>query len=488
MNKSTNAKRLTIIMTAIVVAILYTLSTYLIITLFNIDNNSLSGNSQTADRSELNTSTENSFTAASDIMSTVDGVSSYSSSTDSSSAFESSTVTPSSSVSSSSSSVISSSSGNTDVPIEKSFASAMWFSYSEDMNFKGLTQQQVKSKIDKMFDNAVNLGNDAVICQVRPFADAYYKSDLFPWSSYITGTQGKNPEYDPMAYMIEAAHKRNLQFHAWLNPYRISTSTNDPNKLSDDHIAKKWWNDSQKKRNILIWENGIYFNPTRPECQKLIIDGVKEILNNYDVDGIHIDDYFYPTDDADFDKVEYDKYKANGGSLNQADWRRQNVSTVVQGIWREVHKHSGKVFGISPSYHISKNGTDDNYTKKFADLKMWMNTKGYIDYIVPQIYFGYEHSYSKAQYTNCLNTWIDMPRLSNVKLYIGLGAYKIGLAADGGSDEWATDNDILAKQALDAYNKKCDGVFIFNYSTLYADSALAKAQLNNLRDVLKSIK
>lgn len=365
--------------------------------------------------------------------------------------------------------------------VKKNFTSAMWYSYGSDMNFKNLTQQQFKNKIDKMFDDAVNLGNDAVICQVRPFADAYYKSNLFPWSSYITGTQGKNPGYDPMAYMIEAAHKRGLQFHAWLNPYRISTSTNNPNNLSSDHIARKWWNNESTKRRVLVSGNGLYFNPTIPECQKLIIDGVREIVNNYNVDGIHIDDYFYPTTDLEFDSVEYNKYKSDGGNLSQANWRRANVSSLVQGMYQATHSKSGVVFGVSPSYDF-----DVNYNEQYADLKHWMSTAGYIDYIVPQIYFGYNHSNSKARYTNCLNTWVSTPKLSSVKLYIGLGAYKIGYATDGGSNEWTTDKELLAKQAIDAKVTGADGIFIFNYSTLYANTNLATAQRENLKKALKS--
>ncbi len=374
------------------------------------------------------------------------------------------------------------SSGTVTPPVtNKTFTSAMWYSYGSDMNFKNLTEQQFKNKINTMFDDAVDLGNDAVICQVRPFADAYYQSSLFPWSSYITGTQGKNPGYDPMAYMIEAAHKRGLQFHAWLNPYRISTSTTNPNNLSSDHIARKWWNDESTKRRVLATDKGLYFNPTIPECQKLIIDGVREIVNNYNVDGIHIDDYFYPTTDADFDRIEYNKYKSDGGNLSQAQWRRANVSTLVQGMYQATHSKSGVVFGVSPSYDF-----DVNYNEQYADLKHWMSTAGYIDYIVPQIYFGYNHSNSKAKYTNCLNTWVSTPKLSSVKLYIGLGAYKIGYKDDGKSDEWATDKELLAKQAIDAKSMGANGIFIFNYSTLYANTDLARAQRENLKKALKS--
>ncbi len=379
-------------------------------------------------------------------------------------------------------------------PENEPFKSAMWFSYTEDLNFKGdYSFSTFKDKIDKMFDSAVALGNDAVICQVRPFADSYYPSEIFPWSGCLTGTQGLSPGYDPLAYMIKAAKERNLQFHAWLNPYRISISTNDPNTLAENHIARIWWNDPTKKRNVLALGDvedgkvGLYFNPTVLECRQLIISGIKEILDNYDVDGIHIDDYFYPTVKPEFDSVEYQQYKSSVqfNALSLDDWRRANVNALVQGIYTEVHKHQGVVFGVSPSYHISTDGTDLNYSEQYADLAKWMSNKGYIDYIVPQLYFGYEHSYEPARYGVSLETWASMPRHSSVKLYIGLGAYKIGLSSDGGSDEWSRDTSILANQAVDAFGKNCSGVVIFNYSSLFTDSDLAKENIKNLTEVLK---
>ena len=488
-------------MIAIITAILYSVSTYFIITVINKDDSSNNIISQTVNISSDSYSTVSSSQygslISSSVMSTENGtMSSADSSLNQSdvSSDESSVIGSTSNGSTSNgstSSITSNSSSQTQIPANKSFSSAMWFSFGEDMNFKGLNEQQSKLKVDKMFDNAVYLGNDAVICQIRPFADAYYKSSIFPWSVYLTGTQGKDPGYDPMKYLIEAAHKRGLQFHAWLNPYRISTSTNDPNTLSSDHIARKWWNDPTKKRNVLVWGNGIYFNPTVTECQQLIISGVAEILENYNVDGIHIDDYFYPTDDTEFDKEEYLAYQLTASKpLSQADWRRQNVNTLVQGIWREVHKHNGITFGISPSYHISSNGTDDNYTKKFADLAKWMNTSGYIDYIAPQIYFGYTHS--SADFTKVLNNWLSIKRRIDIKIYIGLAAYKIGKLDETykptPNTEWQTETDILAKQTLEAHSKKCDGVYIFNYSKLFAETNLAKTQLSNLKEVLKSIK
>ena len=215
-------------MIAIITAILYSVSTYFIITVINKDDSSNNIISQTVNISSDSYSTVSSSQygslISSSVMSTENGtMSSADSSLNQSdvSSDESSVIVSTSN--GSTSSITSNSSSQTQIPANKSFSSAMWFSFGEDMNFKGLNEQQSKLKLDKMFDNAVYLGNDAVICQIRPFADAYYKSSIFPWSVYLTGTQGKDPGYDPMKYLIEAAHKRGLQFHAWLNPYRIST-------------------------------------------------------------------------------------------------------------------------------------------------------------------------------------------------------------------------------------------------------------------------
>ena len=151
-----------------------------------------------------------------------------------------------------------------------------------------------------------------------------------------------------------------------------------------------------------------------------------------------------------------------------------------------MHKHRGVVFGISPSYHISTNKTDKNYTDLYADIAKWMSSDGFIDYIAPQIYFGYEHS--SADYAKILKRWLSIPRKSSVKLYIGLAAYKIDPSESYTTNEWQTVPDILARQTVDAYNSKCDGVFIFNYSPLFSSKGLAEQERDSLSKTLNTIK
>lgn len=381
-------------------------------------------------------------------------------------------------------------SSGTETPDNKAFTSAIWYSF-EDLNFVGYSTADFKTAIDKMFDDAFELGCDAVIVQVRPFADALYYSSYFPHSSVLSGTQGVDPGYDALDYMVKAAHKRGLQIHAWLNPYRVTLWTDDYNSLSDDHIVKKWMTDDNEAndRNILKWDSRLYFNPAVSEVHELILNGVREIVEKYDVDGIHIDDYFYPSTTPvgdEFDKPEYDKYAANGGKLSLDDWRRNNVSTLVSGVYRTVKSIDSSVgFGVSPSYNISKDGSDDNYQKKYADLKKWMSTSGYIDYIAPQLYFGYNYPKTEITYDYLLDLWMSMPRHKSVKIHIGLAAYKIGDAdADLSSGEWIVDEDILARQTVDAQNAGCDGIMIFNYSTIMTEDRLTTAQRENLKEVL----
>ncbi len=511
-------KRATVILIALAVAITYALAMVGCIMLVNNDRNgTLSANNSSYASSEHNQVTESTNNVISTPYASSDTTSLNSSNTDvtssdlvssdspsnvssgnssvTSSDVTTSDVTSTETTSSSTSSVTSSeqtSSDNTSlstptVTPKQSFTSAIWYSYYE-LDFRNDTEASFKQKINKMFDDAKTLGCDAVIVQVRPFADALYYSEYFPMSVYMTGTQGKDPGYDPLKYMVTAAHNRNLQIHAWLNPYRISATSTNVNSLAANHPARKWYNsgDSGKMRNVLTYKNGIYFNPSSIDVQRLIIDGVREIVQNYDVDGIHFDDYFYPYTnavDSDFDKPEY---LASGTSLSLDDWRRANVNALISGVYSAIKAIDKNVqFGISPSYHISQNGTDDNYKIKYADIAKWMNSNGFIDYIAPQIYFGYDHPI--ADYTTVINRWLSIKRKSNVKLYIGLAAYKID-TEDANTTEWKTDDDILARQTLDAKSKNCDGVFIFSYTEITSTDSLTQAQYNNLKQALKSIK
>lgn len=512
MKSYSKLKRATILLIALTFSIIYTIAITLCTILIRNNSTILSGSissqnestysdvsSHNSANSDTTSSTDSSnsshlvssYLSSSEITSS-DISSSHIISSDTGSSKDSSISSTSSEFNSSAVSITTSSIGSNSsnqivTPQNKSFSSAIWYSYI-DFDFKGCSKAVFEQRINKMFDDAVNLGCDAVICHVRPFADSLYYSQFFPMSHILSGTQGVDPGYDALEYMVKAAHKRSLEIHAWLNPYRITSNSTDINTLSKNHPAYKWRNDSvtSNDRYVLSWGDKLYLNPAELEVQKLIIDGAREIAQNYDVDGIHIDDYFYPTTDTNFDKIEYQKYTSDGGKLSLGDWRRNNVNSLVSGLYKAIKTINRDIeFGVSPSYHISNNQTDLNYKESYADLKKWMTNSGYIDYIAPQIYFGYNHP--TAAYTKILNLWLSIPRLKNIDIFIGLAAYKIG-TVDANTIEWQTQKDILAQQTLDAKAKGCNGVFIFAYSDIMKNNNLTNSQRQNLIDAIKKCK
>ncbi len=186
----------------------------------------------------------------------------------------------------------------------------IWISYGElSTAFEG----NFKNEIAVMFDNIKGLGLNTVFVHTRAFCDAFYPSKLFPWSAYITGTEGVSPGFDPLKIMIDEAKKRGLEIHAWLNPYRVSYKTEDVSTLANSSYVKQYMAKNPNSTFAVAYDGGLYLNPANPDAEKLIIDGVKEILDAYDVDGIHFDDYFYPTMDESFDQTDYSAYiNANG--------------------------------------------------------------------------------------------------------------------------------------------------------------------------------
>lgn len=289
----------------------------------------------------------------------------------------------------------------------------------------------------KLLDELKQTGINAVFVQVRPTSDSFFPSEYFPWSHWLTGEQGKAPSdgYDPLKFMIEEAHKRNLEFHAWINPYRISMHDN-PDLLAANHPARlhpDW-----------VVKNGgkMYFNPAVPEAQEYIIAGVREIVDQYDVDGIHMDDYFYPYPGSEpfDDSKQFSDYKNGGGTLSLADWRRDNVNRIVEGLHTAIKSAKGYVkFGISPFGIWRNKGTDptgsdtnglQNYDDLYADTRTWMKN-GWVDYLAPQIYWHFGNP--AAAYEKLIDWWTKEINGENdnsgkhpVQLYIGQAAYRVG--------------------------------------------------------------
>lgn len=386
---------------------------------------------------------------------------------------------------------------------------AIWISYidySETLGQKN--ESQFRSSFKTICQNCKDFGLNTIICQVRAFGDAFYPSEYFAWSRNVAGI-GKNPGYDPLKIMVEIAHSYGLSFHAWLNPYRAYLDS-EVASVPSTATFKKWYNDSTKNGKYIIkFSNRWYFNPGEPEVRKLILNGVKEIINNYDVDGIHFDDYFYPQGiSASFDSAAYSSY---GGGKTLANWRQENVTTLVKSVYDAIKaKNKNIIFGISPQGNI-----DNNMNVQYADVKLWCANNGYIDYICPQIYYSYKSE--SLNFSTSLSQWNKLVTASNVELMVGLAPYRIGgvdtwacinnshteSTANCGKYAWQTkdaaNSNILAKQCTDSLSlKKCGGVFLYTYQSVfnidkyfsasgYASNAVsqAKTEMANLKNALK---
>lgn len=251
---------------------------------------------------------------------------------------------------------------------------AFWFSYYDYDNYRDKYKKRTASNFRTYFTGVVkkekSLGMNRVIVQVRPFGDAIYKSKYFPWSKYISGKQGKNPGFDPLKIMVDVAHKNGMKIEAWVNPYRVTIGSTNYSKLSKNNPARKWHAKKSTSRNVLAYNGSLYYNPSKKEVRTLIINGVKEIVKNYKVDGIHMDDYFYPSFTKKnvktaFDAKEYNKssYKKNKKSIYT--YRRAQVSTLVKDMKAAIKKIDKNVtYGISPAGNI------DNLTSNYSYLSL----------------------------------------------------------------------------------------------------------------------
>ncbi len=341
---------------------------------------------------------------------------------------------------------------------------AVWIYYSELSmeDYNGGTEKQFRKKTEEIFENCKSFGINTVFYHVRPYCDAFYKSEIFPWSAYLTGTQGKAVSYDPLQIALEIAHEKGLALHAWLNPFRISYN-NDISKLSTDNPALEWI--KADSPNVVKLDNGIYFSPASPEAQRLIIDGVREIVENYDVDGIHIDDYFYPSTDKCVDSFFYEQYKKGGGEQKLSEWRLNTVSAFVSSMYAAAKSVSGDcIFSISPAGNIK-----NNYEEQFADVKLWLKKRGYADWIIPQLYYGYKNEL--LPFDNACDAWSKLDSLSDIKMIYGIAAYKV----NDSDEEWNAGNGIVKKQ-LDYIRTKdrYSGAAFFSYSSLTDESRAAE--------------
>lgn len=368
---------------------------------------------------------------------------------------------------------------------QKTEMRGIWIS-CYDLQFSD--EERFKNYANTLFADIRSYGFNSVFVHVRPFADAFYRSEIFPWSSFLTGTQGKDPGYDPLPILLQAAHEQQLSFHAWINPLRIAFDT-DLDKLSSDNPAKQYLTDENPDNDTWVRESGgaLYYNPTVFDVQKLIIDGVREIVANYAVDGIHMDDYFYPTTAADFDKKEYEAYcKTTQNPLSLSDFRRTCIDQLVSGIYAAVKaENQNCIFGISPQAKVGY-----NKNTLYADVEKWCAGSGFVDYIAPQIYYGFEYTKKSdegesLQFEDCARTWAALAD-GNIDLYLGLGLYRSGESVENGgagAGEWIEHTDVIKRQVEFARTvEECGGCIVFSYSSLSGNDN-QKAEAKHLKEL-----
>ncbi len=307
---------------------------------------------------------------------------------------------------------------------------AVWIATVNNIDWPskaGLSTELQQKEVVDILNMHQSLGMNTIILQIRPAADAFYSSELEPWSSYLTGTPGKAPEpfYDPLKFWIEECHKRGMELHAWLNPYRVAQNATEP--LAGNHIA------FQHPEWILKYGNKLYFDPGLPQTRQFTVKVVKDIVSRYDVDAIHFDDYFYPYPLAEEfpDTTSFKLYNRGFFPENKADWRRENVDILIKMLNDTIKAIKPWVkFGISP-FGVWRNIADDtdgsntkagttNYDQLFANVIKWQE-KGWIDYLLPQIYWQIGHP--SVDFETLVDWWKNHGY--GRAMYIGQAIYKV---------------------------------------------------------------
>lgn len=305
-------------------------------------------------------------------------------------------------------------------------------------------------------------GFNTVFLQLRPNGDSMYESDLFPLSKYVAGQYGGEIEYDPIPLFLVAAKEYGIAVHGWLNPLRLMT-VSEMEQIPEGFAVKRWFDSGTGQ--VKEWEGRLYLDPSYPEVRKLIADGAAEMLAKYGLAGIHMDDYFYPTTEEGFDKKEF----LASGFEDLGEFRKAQINLLVKDLYEVAHK-AGKVYGISPAGNL-----DSLAQGYYADAATWCTEDGYIDYILPQLYFGFENKY--CPFDKILAKWEELTKKGSVKLYVGLAASKAALGSKGeldafagtaeGKSEWIRNKDILARSLEVLYASDAAGYCFFSASYLY---------------------
>ncbi len=345
-----------------------------------------------------------------------------------------------------------------------------WMTYSEIRVTDEMKNKTAYEKyIGGLFENMKKIGVTDCFVQVRPFADAMYPSEYFPLSIYAE----KAVNFDPFSVIISLGESYEIAVHAWINPYRISSKP-----LTENSEYFSW--QEEKAGDIISISSGVYFNPASMKAQSLILSGVGELLEKYNIKGIHIDDYFYPVDFGDKDKKQYESYCKKGGQKDLSSWRRENVNSLVSAIYLKAKSFGeDKIFSISPC-----GNTDKNYNELYADVYAWCKG-GYCDMVLPQIYFGFENE--SLPFEECFKRWLSITDSERVMLIPALALYKSGkedIFAGEGKYEWQKNNDIISRQVKLIKENKCKGFALYSSSYINFSETFTADELKNLQNML----
>ena len=337
----------------------------------------------------------------------------------------------------------------------------------------GLTPAQQKAELSALYDQAVDRGLNAVIVQVRPTADTFWPSELEPWSKYLTGTPGGDPGYDPLRYAVREAHARNLEFHAWFNPYRVSMNT-DRDALAPDSPAR------QHPDWVVAYGGKLYYDPGLPQVRELTTDVILEAVRRYDVDGVHFDDYFYPYPVAGQAFPDDQTFADHGGDFpdteeGRADWRRHNTDRLIEGLDRRIHRAKPWVkFGVSP-FAVWRNIATDpegsnttagaqTYDDLYADTRRWVREE-WLDYVAPQVYWNI--GFAPADYAVLVPWWSDQVHGTNVQLYVGQATYKVEISTQ--DPAWKDPREMTKHLHFNRDQPQVDGDIYFSAKDVRAN-------------------
>lgn len=352
----------------------------------------------------------------------------------------------------------------------------IYISYIEYQKyFDDKKEDEIKKEINNMINNIYESKFNLIILHVRPFSDAIYDSNIYPYSYTISSKEGEKI-FDVLDYFIEKCHDKNIKLYAWINPYRIRNTT-DISNISIKNPCYKWLGTNNVH---VIKDKGIFYNPASQEVENLVINGVEELIEKYKIDGIHFDDYFYPSDEID--KINYESYLKNGGNLDIKAYRYQIINSLIKKTYEVIKKYDSKlIFSIAPDANI-----ENNYNKNYADIYTWLSSNDYVDMIIPQLYYGFDNT--NKPYIRTLIEWNNYIKTENIKLVPALAFYKLGnfdQYAGDGSSEWIKSKNIISNQVKISRNmSNYNGFIIFRYDSFFNDSQIVLSEKEELLKII----